>query len=152
MDVKESKIKLFTIGFSKKPAQRFFSMLSEAGVRRVIDIRLNNVSQLAGFTKRDDLRFFLRSIGGMDYVHLIELAPTGEILESYRGKGGDWSVYEKDFLHLIAERHIEKQVPKDLFHHGCLLCSEEAPDRCHRRLVAEYLRDKWGDMEIVHLV
>jgi len=151
MDATE-KIKLFTIGFAKKPAQRFFTMLSEAGVKRVIDIRLNNVSQLAGFTKRDDLRFFLRALGGMDYLHQVELAPTKELLDEYRKKGEDWSTYERAFLKLISDRHIEKQVSKDLLHWGCLLCSEEAPDRCHRRLVAEYLLGKWGNMEITHLV
>jgi len=146
------KIKLFTIGFAKKPAQRFFTMLSEAGVQRVLDIRLNNVSQLAGFTKRDDLRYFLRALGGMDYLHLPELAPTKELLDQYRKNGQDWSVYERAFLDLMSRRHIEGRVSEDLLDRACLLCSEETPDHCHRRLVAEYLLDARRNIEIVHLI
>ena len=69
-------MRLFTIGFTKKSAEGFFTNLSKAGVKRVIDIRLNNMSQLAGFTKRDDLRYFLRTICNIDYIHLPELAPN----------------------------------------------------------------------------
>jgi uncharacterized protein (DUF488 family) len=145
------RIKLFTIGFTRKSAERFFTTLSKAGVQRVIDIRLNNVSQLAGFAKRDDLRFFLKALCGADYLHLPELAPTKELLDAFRKDGGNWSAYEKDFLKLIAARQIEKRITKDLLHWGCLLCSEETPDYCHRRLVAEYLADKWGDVAITHL-
>ena len=146
------RIKLFTIGFTRKSAEHFFTMLSKAGVQRVIDIRLHNVSQLAGFAKRDDLRFFLKAICGADYLHLPELAPTKELLDAFRKDGGNWPAYEKDFLKLIAARQIEKRVAKDLVHWGCLLCSEETPDHCHRRLVAEYLADKWGDVAITHLL
>lgn len=146
------KIKLFTIGFSKKSAQRFFTLLSEAGVQRVLDIRLNNVSQLAGFTKKDDLRYFLQALLGVDYLHLPELAPTKDLLDEYRKKGHDWSVYKKSFLELISRRHIEASVSEDLLNRACLLCSEETPDHCHRRLVAEYLLDALGNIEIVHLV
>jgi len=146
------KVRLFTIGFTRKSAEQFFTMLSKAGVKRVIDIRLHNVSQLAGFAKRDDLRFFLKAICGIDYLHMTELAPTQDILDRYKKKSGDWTVFEKDFLKLISERRIEQKVSEGLAHHGCLLCGEEAPDHCHRRLVAEYLRRKWGDLEIVHLV
>ena len=146
------KVRLFTIGFTKKSAEQFFTMLSKAGVKRVIDIRLHNVSQLAGFAKRDDLRFFLGAICGIDYLHMTELAPTQDILDRYKKKGGGWAAYEKDFLKLISDRRIEQKVSEELFHHGCLLCGEEAPDHCHRRLVAEYLREKWGGLEIIHLV
>ncbi|MHC1728998.1 MAG: DUF488 family protein [Syntrophobacteraceae bacterium] len=146
------RIKLFTMGTTKKSAESFFTLLSSAGVRTVIDIRLNNTSQLAGFTKRDDLRFFLKAICGIDYLHMPDCAPTKEILDEYRQKGSEWATYERKFLRLISDRRIEKSVPGVSAHNGCLLCSEETPDHCHRRLVAEYLLDKWGDMEIVHLV
>jgi len=145
-------IKLFTIGFTKKSAEQFFSMLQKAGVRRVLDIRLNNVSQLAGFAKRDDLRYFLKAICGIDYLHLPDLAPTKEILDAYRKSKGGWAAYERDFLKLIAARKIEKKVDRKTLDGGCLLCGEETPDHCHRRLIAEYLREKMGVIEIIHLV
>lgn len=144
--------RVFTIGFTRKPAAKFFDLMETAGVRRVIDVRLNNVSQLAGFTKRDDLEFFLRRIGKIDYVHRPELAPTKEILDEYKKNKGPWSEYERRFLALMHERRIEHTLPRELFDGGCLLCSEHEPHNCHRRLVAEYLREKWGAMDIVHLV
>jgi uncharacterized protein (DUF488 family) len=140
-----------TIGFTKKSAQDFFTLLQRAGVKRVVDVRLNNVSQLAGFTKMDDLRYFLRAIGGIDYVHLPELAPTQEMLDLYKKQKGAWSDYEKRFLDLMASRHIEDKVPKDVINGGCLLCSEDKPHHCHRRLVAEYLANHWGDVQTKHL-
>ena len=146
-----SKIRLFTIGFTKKTAEAFFTTLSKAGVRRVIDIRLNNVSQLAGFAKRDDLHYFLRTICNIDYMHKPEFAPTKDIMEEYKkGKGG-WSVYEKRFLALLSERKPEETISRDMFDGGCLLCSEDKPDNCHRRLVAEYLSKKWEDVEVTHI-
>ncbi|MDE3119529.1 MAG: DUF488 domain-containing protein, partial [Nitrospirota bacterium] len=90
-------------------------------------------------------------ICGIDYVHLPELAPTQTLLDEYKKKGGDWSVYEKGFLELMSKRHIEETIPREIFNESCLLCSEHKPHHCHRRLVAEYLRDKWGDIEINHL-
>ena len=144
-------MKLFTIGFTQKPAEAFFERLSRAEVKRVIDIRLNNVSQLSGFAKRDDLRYFLRAICGIDYIHLPELAPTQEIMDNFKKKKGDWSVYEKAFKSLLKERRPEDNISKDRFDQACLLCSEDQPDRCHRRLVAEHLAGKWDDVEIVHL-
>ncbi|MDE3035519.1 MAG: DUF488 domain-containing protein, partial [Nitrospirota bacterium] len=139
------------IGFTKKSAEEFFNNLRKAGAKRIIDVRLNNVSQLAGFTKKDDLRYFAKAICGIDYVHLPELAPTQTLLDEYKKKGGDWSVYEKGFLELMTKRHIEETIPREIFNESCLLCSEHKPHHCHRRLVAEYLRDKWGDIEINHL-
>jgi len=144
-------IDLFTVGFAGKSAERFFTLLMENGVRLVIDIRLHNTSQLAGFAKKDDLRYFLKVIGGIDYLHLPILAPTEEILTAYKKNKGDWSVYERDFLSLIARRGIEREATPALLHRGCLLCSEEQPRHCHRRLVAEYLREKWGNIMIHHL-
>ena len=144
-------MKVFTIGFTKKNAEQFFTRLKQPGLRRVVDTRLNNVSQLAGFTKKDDLKFFVREIGHIDYVHLPALAPTQTMLDAYKKNGGDWDTYEKQFLTLMAERRIETSVDKDLVAGACLLCSEATPHHCHRRLVAEYLRGKWGDVDIQHL-
>ena len=116
-----------------------------------MDVRLNNVSQLAGFTKKDDLAYFVQEICGMDYVYLPELAPTQEILDDYKKRRGDWKTYETRFLGLMTQRHIEQTIARDLIDDGCLLCSEEKPHHCHRRLVAEYLKTHWGNMDIVHL-
>jgi uncharacterized protein (DUF488 family) len=144
-------MKLFTIGFTKKTAEQFFTRLKQPGLVRLVDARLNNVSQLASFTKKNDLKFFLREICDIDYVHLTELAPTQDILDAYKKNGGDWSVYERQFLALMTARRIEVTLDKDLLAGGCLLCSEPTPEHCHRRLVAEYLREKWGDVEVEHL-
>jgi uncharacterized protein (DUF488 family) len=144
-------VKLFTIGFTKKSAEEFFTRLKQPGLVRLVDVRLNNVSQLAGFTKKNDLTFFLREICNLHYVHLTELAPTQDILDAYKKEGGDWSVYERQFLALLAARRVEETVDQNLLAGGCLLCSEPAPEQCHRRLVAEYLRGKWGAVEIEHL-
>ena len=145
-------MKIFTIGFTKKSAETFFTRLQKAGVKRLVDVRLNNVSQLAGFTKRDDLRYFTKAICAIDYVYLPELAPTAEILDPYKKvKNGDWDLYERQFLDLMRVRRIEEKIPHELVDGGCLLCSEEKPHHCHRRLVAEYLKEKWGDVVIDHI-
>ena len=144
-------MKISTIGFTKKPAQLFFELLRTAGVRRVVDVRLNNGSQLAGFAKRDDLAWFLEEICSIDYVHLPSLAPTGELLDSYRKKRIDWENYESGFLDLMRDRRIEDTVPRETLDGSCLLCSEDRPHNCHRRLVAEYLSERWGGVEIDHL-
>ncbi len=145
-------MKIYTIGFTKKSAERFFNLLNGADVKRLIDVRLNNSSQLAGFAKRDDLRYFTDVICGIEFVHLPQLAPTKEILDEYKKKKGDWLVYEKQFLDLMRMRRIEETIPRDMLEEGCLLCSEDKPHNCHRRLVAEYLKQKWGDVGIKHLV
>lgn len=144
-------MKIFTIGFTKSSAAFFFERLLEAEVARVVDARLNNTSQIAGFTKMKDLQYFLRVICDIDYIHLPELAPTKEILEAYKKGGGEWEIYERLFMALMSERKIEETLNKDLLDRPCLLCSEVTPDHCHRRLVVEYLSDKWGDVEICHL-
>lgn len=144
-------MKIFTIGFTKKSAEQFFTRLKQLGLERLLDTRLNNVSQLAGFTKKNDLSFFLREICNIDYVHLPELAPTQDILDAYKKNGGDWPTYERQFLALMATRRVEATLDKKLIAGGCLLCSEATPEHCHRRLVAEYLREKWGDVDIQHL-
>jgi uncharacterized protein (DUF488 family) len=147
----KTSVNLFTIGFTKKSAKQFFEILIQSGVRRIIDTRLNNVSQLAGFTKRPDLEYFLQQIGNIEYVHILDLAPTKDILDAYKKDGGDWQSYEKQFLKLITERKIEHKVSPDLLDGGCLLCSEPTPHHCHRRLVAEYLSQKLGTIRIHHL-
>ncbi|MDJ0717250.1 MAG: DUF488 domain-containing protein [Prochloraceae cyanobacterium] len=144
-------INLFTIGFTKKSAQQFFELLSNAGVKRIIDTRLNNSSQLAGFAKRSDLQYFLKKIADIDYIHVLDLAPTKDILDDYKKKRTDWETYAKKFLNLIGDRQIEEKISPDLINGGCLLCSEAKPHNCHRRLVAEYLNQKWGNIEISHL-
>jgi uncharacterized protein (DUF488 family) len=148
----ESRVELFTIGFTRKSAQEFFTLLQRAGVARVVDVRLNNVSQLAGFSKKDDLRYFLKATSNIDYVHLPELAPTQDILDAYKKEKGDWGIYEKKFLDLMAQRRVENMVAREVAHRGCLLCSEDTPEHCHRRLVAEYLTRCWGDVVTTHLV
>lgn len=142
---------LFTIGFTKKSAETFFETLRRSGAKRVVDVRLNNVSQLAGFAKKQDLIYFLKHICGMDYVHLPDLAPTQEMLDDYKKSRGTWEAYEQRFLALMKQRRIEEKVSKETLADGCLLCSEEKPHHCHRRLVAEYLKQHWGDIDIKHL-
>jgi len=147
------KIQTYTIGFTQKGARKFFTLLADSGAKRIVDVRLNNVSQLAGFAKRDDLKFFAQEICQMDYVHIPDLAPTKEILEAYKKHGGDWKVYEEKFYDLMEKRSIEKSVQPEIVNGGCLLCSEDKPHHCHRRLVAEYLNEKWGGiLSVRHLV
>jgi len=143
-------MKLFTIGFTKTTAKNFFNRVKNSGAGKIIDVRLNNKSQLAGFAKRDDLSYFAETICGIGYQHIPDLAPTQDILDGFKKRKGSWEEYEEKFLRLMAQRKIEEINP-ELLDGGCLLCSEDKPHNCHRRLVAEYLRDKWGDVEIVHL-
>ncbi len=144
-------LEIFTIGFTKKSAETFFGALKGAGVARLVDVRLNNVSQLAGFAKRDDLRFFTQAICQIDYVHLLSLAPTQEMLDAYKKQKGSWNEYESRFNELLKTREIETLASKDLLDGACLLCSEEKPHQCHRRLVAEYLQHRWPNVVITHL-
>ena len=145
-------MKIFTIGFTKKPAREFFGRLRRPGLVRVIDVRLNNVSQLSGFSKRDDLEFFCDAMLGLKYLHLPELAPTEGMLTAYKKDHGAWSEYEAKFLALMAKRRIETAVDRAILDGACLLCSEPTPEHCHRRLVAEYLQQKWPAVEIEHIV
>jgi uncharacterized protein (DUF488 family) len=144
-------MRIYTIGFTHKNAEAFFTRLRKSEVKRVVDVRLNNVSQLAGFSKRDDLKFFLSAILGIEYVHLPILAPTQDIFDEFKKNKGDWKVFEEKFVRLIKDRRIEKQVPQEVIDDGCLLCSEDKPHHCHRRLVAEYLRKNWREVRIEHL-
>jgi uncharacterized protein (DUF488 family) len=146
-------MKLYTIGFTQKSAKQFFSVLSQAGVRRLVDIRLRPSGQLAGFARKEDLPYFLENLaGGCEYVHLPELAPTKEILDGYRS-GGAWDDYERQFQALLDERDIPGSLESESFERlpSCLLCSEATPEQCHRRLVAERIQAHWPEVEIIHL-
>ena len=147
----KQSINLFTIGFTKKTAEDFFTLISNAGVKRIIDTRLNNVSQLAGFAKRKDLEYFLKEIADIDYIHILDLAPTKDILDDYKKKKTDWKTYETNFLELMKKRQIENKISSEMLDGGCLLCSEAKPHNCHRRLVAEYLNNKLGNINVCHL-
>lgn len=145
-------MEIYTIGFTQRSAADFFGSLRKAGIKRLLDVRLNNSSQLAGFTKRDDLPFLLWEICGAAYSHETMLAPTQEMLDAYKKRKGSWQEYADRFLALMAERKIEERISPDLFAvPTVLLCSETTAERCHRRLVSEYLRDKWGALDIIHL-
>jgi uncharacterized protein (DUF488 family) len=144
-------MKLFTIGFTKSKASNFFSRLEMAGVHRVLDTRLNRVSQLAGFAKQDDLNFFLNRIGGIKYQVQDLLAPTPDILNAYRKKEMGWDEYERRYLSLLDARKIEHRIDLSELDNACLLCSEATPEHCHRRLAAEYLAQSAEEIEIVHL-
>lgn len=144
-------MKLYTIGFTKKSAEKFFGLLREAGVTTLVDVRLNNVSQLSGFAKRDDLRYFLGEICGARYTHRTELAPTREMLDAYKKRDVGWAAYEGSFLELMKVRQIEKTVRQETLDNAVLLCSEDNARHCHRRLVAEYLAQQWDDVTIEHL-
>jgi len=145
-------MEIYTIGFTKRTAAEFFGALKRAGIKRLLDVRLNNVSQLAGFTKREDLRFFLREICGAEYVHQSLLAPTQDMLDTYKKQKGSWQEYEKKFLQLMEERRIEDRIDRNQFLiPTVLLCSEATAEHCHRRLVLDYLQGKWSDIKIVHL-
>ena len=145
------KTKLYTIGFTKTNAQTFFSKLQKEGVTKIIDIRLNNVSQLAGFAKRDDLIYFLREISNCDYRYIPDFAPTKDILNAYKKKQINWEEYVRCFSKLIKDRKIENIITSAELNNSCFLCSESSPKQCHRRLVAEYFKEKFGDIEIKHL-
>jgi uncharacterized protein (DUF488 family) len=134
-----------TIGFTKTTAEGFFERLLRSNVKTVIDVRLNNTSQLAGFAKAKDLQYLLGKIGDIRYLHLPILAPSGDMLRAYKMEKGDWNIYEQRFLSLMAERKIESRLTPEMLDQACLLCSEDKPHHCHRRLVCEYLNEKWND-------
>ena len=144
-------MRLYTIGFTEKSAAEFFGLLAEAGVRTVADVRLKNTSQLAGFAKRDDLAFFLESLGGMGYAHHPELAPTRELFDGIKKGTVSWAKFSRAFEELLLQRETVARLRPADFADACLLCSEHEPDRCHRRLVAEHLASAWEDVDIVHL-
>lgn len=147
----EKKITLYTIGFTGKKARAFFQLLQENHVRKIIDIRLNNKSQLAGFTKQGDFEFFLETIAGIKYEYRPDLAPDKQLLDDYQKKIISWDEYEKRFLSLMKERKPENTLNPEELHESCLLCSEPTAWRCHRRLVAEYFQYIWPSILIKHL-
>lgn len=141
-----------TIGFTSTSAEDFFRRLAAAGVRRVIDVRLHNTSQLSGFAKARDIEFFLGEIGGIEYTHEPMLAPTDDMLKRYKKIDHDWDAYSNEFEALLRRRRIERRLNPEMFRDACLLCSEAKPHRCHRRLVCEYLNREWdGELAVTHL-
>ena len=145
-------MEIYSIGFTKKTAEQFFGVLGNAGIRRLLDVRLKNASQLAGFTKREDLEYFLRVICAAEYRHEPQLAPTKEMLDDYKKRKGSWEEYERRFFALMADRKVEENLDPAIFAvPTVLLCSEPKPDHCHRRLVLEYLQQKWSNLTIHHL-
>jgi uncharacterized protein (DUF488 family) len=145
-------VEICSIGYTKRSAEDFFETLRAAGVDQVVDVRLNNTSQLAGFTKRDDLSYFVPALLGATYVHEPRLAPSEALFTDYKKNKGPWEDYAAGFLELLEERRIERVLSPEFFApRSVLLCSEPAPDRCHRRLVIDYLDRKWGDVTPLHL-
>src|SRR5260370_5866628 len=143
---------VYTIGFTKKSAREFFERLRRAGVKKLVDVRLNNRSQLAGFTKKEDLQYFSQAICGASYHHMPDLAPTQTLLEAFKKRGGTWDDYERGFGELMNERETVELLERAFFQEpACLLCSEDKPEHCHRRLVAEAMQKRWPDLQIVHL-
>ncbi|MBD0350894.1 MAG: DUF488 domain-containing protein [Flavisolibacter sp.] len=145
-------IKLYTIGFTGKSAEQFFTLLKGAAVRKIVDTRINNVSQLSGFAKGSDLQFFAREIGNIKYERNIDFAPTKELLARYRNKKLSWEEYEVEYLNLLDMRKVAQKTDIEKLHEHCLLCSEHTPEKCHRRLLAEYLKQVKNDVEIIHLI
>ncbi|MFS8184986.1 DUF488 family protein [Pseudovibrio denitrificans] len=143
---------LTTIGFTKTTAENFFGRLQDAGVKKVIDVRLNNTSQLAGFAKSNDLSFFLEAIGGIGYEHQPLLAPDQDMFKAFKKEKGDWTIFKDRFMGLLSERKVESKFKADMFDDACLLCSENLPHECHRSLVADYLNSRWGGtLQVKHL-
>jgi uncharacterized protein (DUF488 family) len=148
----EIDMTVFTIGFTKTSAANFFGRLKESGVTSLIDVRLNNTSQLAGFAKAADLEYFLQEIGGIAYRPEPILAPTQDIIDSWRKEKRPWEEFEARFKGLMAERQIETHLTPEVLKGACLLCSEDKPHNCHRRLVLEYLEETWGKaLDVRHL-
>jgi uncharacterized protein (DUF488 family) len=145
-------VEIYTIGFTQTTAERFFGRLADAKVQRLLDVRLNNTSQLAGFAKAADLPYFLRELVGAIYEHQPLLAPTKELLDAYKKRNGAWSEYEHDFLGLMESRRIDEVLkPQDFSPRTALLCSEATAEHCHRRLVVEFLASRWDEVRAVHL-
>jgi len=147
-----TSVRVFTIGFTQTSAKMFFERLRSAGVKRVVDVRLHNTSQLSGFAKADDLAYFLGAIEGIQYSHQPLLAPTDDMLKAYKRDRGDWATYQASFLNLMRERRIENSIEPIHLEGSCLLCSEAKPHHCHRSLVCDYLNQKWDrSLEVRHL-
>ena len=143
-------MRIYTLGFSHKSAEEFFDMLRESGVRRVVDIRRSNTNQLAGFTKKDDLRYFLRVILDMPYTHELALAPSADLMHAYRHDEVGFDEFSKQLREEYDAGEVSS-LDRSLFDDAVLLCSEADPSTCHRLVAAEYLAEVWDDVEIVHL-
>ena len=143
--------RIFTIGYAGKDARQFFSIHKQAGIKKVIDVRLYNTSQLAGFTKKQDLEYFLQTIIGAEYIHLPIMAPTKQLLNGYKKGLISWQQYETQFKEIISQRQIERYIKPQDADMSCFLCSEAKADKCHRRLVAEYLTEHWQNISVHHL-
>lgn len=144
-------VTLYTIGFTNKSAEKFFQLIEINGVKKIIDTRISNASQLSGFAKGQDLAFFAKKISDIEYEHKLDFAPTKDLLDRYRKKQISWSEYEREYLDLLRKREIEKKVDIGSLDRSCLLCSEHSHEKCHRRLLAEYLQTLSDDVKIVHL-
>lgn len=146
-------MKLYTIGFTQKNARKFFNLLRDNNVKTVVDIRLNNTSQLAAFAKGEDLKFFLTEFCNIDYIHDTTFAPTEELLKDYKNKKVSWGDYEKEFDRIMEGRNIRSYIFKNYANKDfiCFLCSEALPNQCHRRLIAEIFKETLEDVQIIHL-
>jgi len=147
----EYKIKLFTIGYTKKSAQQFFELLKKNQIKRVVDIRLNNKGVFAGFSKMGDIQYFCKILINADYIYKPEFAPTKDMLKRYRKKEITWEDYEKEYDDLIEKRNIKESLKINEYDYNCFLCSEHLPDKCHRKLLAEYFLKLNSNIEISHI-
>jgi uncharacterized protein (DUF488 family) len=145
-------VEIYTIGFTQTTAEHFFKRLNDANIERLLDVRLNNSSQLAGFAKARDLAYFVDELVGATYEHEPLLAPTQGMLDEYKKRKGDWSAYEHEFMSLMDRRRISDILsPSDFDRRTALLCSEATAENCHRRLVVEHLAQSWPGVVGVHL-
>ena len=144
-------IKLYTIGFTKKNAEHFFGLLKSNKVKNIVDTRIKTNSQLAGFAKANDLAYFAKEIAQISYEHQLDFAPTKELLSKYRKGTITWQTYEDEYLNLLDMRKVKSKVEIEKLHEHCLLCSEHTVEKCHRRLLAEYLQEVNTDLKIIHL-
>lgn len=145
-------VRLFTIGFTQKNASTFFELLGARKVKLIIDTRLNNSSQLAGFSKKDDLAYFARRLCGAEYWHFEDSAPTENMLKAYKSGAMSWSDYAVEYKSLIERRHVERQLKQEKLDYSCLLCSESKPHHCHRSILADYITNRFDiPITVVHL-
>lgn len=146
-------ITLYTIGFTKKSAEHFFNLLRDNNVKQLVDVRISNSSQLAGFAKGKDLEFFVREICHIPYKHVADFAPSKELLDRWHKQDVTWEEYERIYIQLLNDRNIIRNYGIKAFDGSCFLCSEDTPEQCHRRLLAEYLKKHSTEqVKIIHLI
>ena len=146
-------ITLYTIGFTKKSAEQFFNLLRDNNVMQLIDVRISNSSQLAGFAKGKDLEFFVKEICHIPYKHITDFAPSKELLDQWHKQEVTWEEYVKVYTDLLKDRDVLRKYGVKSFDGSCFLCSEDTPEQCHRRLLAEYFKKHSADpVKIVHLI